>query len=214
MAIEFAIEIAFKEALKYLNKANKNAKDDVEYCKNYLKAAQSAVIGLEKECDQILVQSKNIDLSDPEKVSKLLIRIDEYLNVDQLRPILKIALTGLNKCHKALQENSERFLQWPWKKEIRQEAVSDFMILLNDLNSYLDDLEVVYLQYRNSGTGILVQELNQIKDYLLHDRLYEIVQNELFDFVNEVQKHRDKKRMLEDTSRIEDTINDLLRAFR
>lgn len=211
---EYALKVACTEALNFLHKASQYAKEDVEYCKNYLKAAQSAVIGLEKECDQILVQSRNIDLNLPEEVTELRIRIDEYLFVDYLRPILNIAVKGLEKCHKALQESADRFWQWPWVKEERQIAISDFTMLLDDLKKYLDDLDKDHLIHRKAGTGVLVWELNEIKNYLNDNRPRQLVQKELIDFINEIQNHRDKKKLLEDTSRIESTINDLIRAFR
>lgn len=209
----FPLETATTKAFEYLEKANQYAKEDAECCKNYLKAVQSAVRGLEEECDQILIQSRHINLEQPEEVRQLSIRIDQYLLVDRLRLALQTALTGLEDYRKTLQDNAERFLQWPWRKEKKQKAIQKFTELLIRLNLYLEALGQEHLKHRNSGTGVFVQQLIQIR-YYLDSEPNKNLQKEFFDYVNKVLQHRDKKKLLDDTSKIEKTVNALLFAFR
>jgi len=107
-------------AQNHINKAKKFEKDDAESCKNYLEAARIAVIGFEKECDQILVQAENCDLNKPEKVENLRLRIDNYLHVDSLRFELNDAVGGLKDCREGLQQNVDKYIQWPWVKKNRR----------------------------------------------------------------------------------------------
>lgn len=210
-----ALKEATRMAQDYISKAEQLALEDVQCCQNYLRAAQVAIIGLETEYDQILVQAEICELDQLEQVKKLHERIREYLTVDKLRPELLKAVAGLDECSKALQKDAHRFLQWPWIRSNRRTAVTDFATLLQQLVQYLKDLDGRGLAYRPAGTGVAQASLHAILDHLNQRKPFD--QSSTRDFsllINSIQQDRTKDHLLDSTEQIERIINRLLLAFR
>ena len=210
-----ALKEATRLAQDYIGKAEKLALEDVERCQNYLRAAQVAIIGLETEYDQIIVQAEICELDQPEQVRQLRERIREYLMVDKLRPELQKAVAGLDECRKALQKDANRFLQWPWTKKNRQVAVTEFADLLQQLVQYLKELDSRDLEYRQAGTGVAQASLHAIMGWLSYGAPTDQSRSKGFSqLINSIQQDRTKDRLLDSTERIERIINRLLLAFR
>jgi hypothetical protein len=195
-------------AVRYVEKARQYAVEDVQRCQNYLMAAGAAIKGLEKEYDQILVQAKHCQVDQPEQVRDLQVRIDNYLTVDELRPELFKAITGLEEYQVVMQRRAERFLQWPWAKANRREAITEFVTLLQSLRDYFAALDEITSP--GGPTGVGASSLLRIAGYLQAQPS----QEGLVQLVSEMQADRTKAGLMEYTSRIERTINVLLKAFR
>ena len=80
-----ALDRAFSAAERYISNARAIKKGNVAACIEYLRAAQSAITGLETETDEILVEAKLVSQFYWEKRSALYQRIEEYLNRERLR---------------------------------------------------------------------------------------------------------------------------------
>ncbi len=154
-------------------------------------------------------------MNKPEKVEILRLRIDDYLHVDSLRFELNDAVGGLKDCREGLQQNVDKYIQWPWVKKNRREAIAKFASLLEELENYLTRLDM-HLEYRTTGTGACVQELWQIQEYLNSEQNKDILKKEIVQFVKEARQNKggDRKDVMEITSRIENITHKLNRAFR
>jgi len=124
----------------YLKEAKQYTKEDVRACQANLKAANDAIVALEAEYDLILVQAKIADLDKDDEVDRLSGHIESFLTVDKLRPLLQEAVSELKGCHDSLLKHADRFLQWPWKVDDREDAVNEFTVLLEKLDRYLTEL--------------------------------------------------------------------------
>jgi hypothetical protein len=210
-----ALETAVQAAQNYIKKAEEYSLQDVQRVQNYLQAAHVAITGLEREYDQILVQAKYCQLDQQDQVRELNTRIDNYLTVDKLRPELLKAVTGLSSCRVELQKHADRFLQWPWRRVDRREAVTLFVGLLHELEQYVLKLEEQGLQYRPAGTGVAVASLMEIKRVLNAGKLsYGQKPESLVQVVSTIQEDRSKDHLLDFTVKIQQTIDELITAFR
>ena len=160
-----------------------NTKKKILKSVNYLEIAKEAINGLGKEVEEINQQARYVNLNHSEKVFQLRYRIDEYLHIDKLRPNLIDAIGGLKGIKGALQDHSERFWQLPGVKENKKEAVSTYVTLLKELEEYLTRLDTSFIQYRATGTGLGVMELNNIKRFLVDERPKDIVKKELIEYI-------------------------------
>jgi len=201
----------------YLKEAGQYAKEDVRSCQGYLNAANEAIVALEAEHDLILVQAQSLDLDQHDKVKQLYDRIEAYLTVDKLRPLLQEAVSQLKGCREALVKHSDRVLQWPWKKDDRQQAVKEFSSTLESLTAYLTELDRDGVRRYQSGVG--VTSLVKIQETL---RRYEAQKNvegtadgtEFFQLVREIQERRSKGYLMESIDEIQRIIHRLIQAFR
>ena len=203
----------------HLKEAEQYAKEDVRSCQGYLKAASAAIVALEAEYDQILVQAKITDLNQGDEVKQLYGRIETYLTVDKLRPMLQEALSGLKGCREALEKNADRFLQWPWKKDDRQQAIKEFTSLLGNLDLYLTELGKTgfgNLKYISGvGATALVRVQNYLRDYQAQQKLQGVPdQADFFELIHEIQKDRTKDYLMNRIDHIENIIHKLIQAFR
>jgi hypothetical protein len=215
LAAGYAIRIASELVRSYLSKAESFAIEDARHCQNYLLAAQVAIWGLEKEYDQILVQAEVCDLHDPEQVRRLRERILNYLSVDDVRLQLDKAITGLETCRAALQENIDRWFQWPPTRKNRQEVLADFDRLFSELERYLRDLKVQGLEFRPSWTGVGIQPQWEMLENLPPKRpIDESTQERFSDIIERARQDRTKDRLLNFTEGIERSSNKLLQTFR
>ena len=110
-----ALEKALTAAERCISNAQAIKKANVSACVEYLRAAQSAITGLEDEADEILIEAKLVSQFYWEKRIALYERIERYLNRDRLRPLLDQAMQGLrparglpNVIHRAFSEEPRR----------------------------------------------------------------------------------------------------------
>jgi len=211
----FSLDLAVQAAKNHIETAKQYTVQDIEFCRNYLEAARIAINGLEMEYDQILVQAKYTNLEQSEQIANLIQRLESYLRIDKLRPELLRATTGLDDCQKELENESQKFLQWPWKKNNREKAVKDFTFILKDLKQYLEDLDGAAFEHRVAGSGVGVVSLNRLLDRLKYISLEPLSgRSNFIQLVNEIEQDRTKDNLLSYTVRIEQSIQKLLRAFR
>ena len=209
-----ALTAAVEAARDYSEKAEQEGIEDVERVQNYLRAAHVAIIGLEREYDQILVQAKYCELDDPDEVKALKERIDKYLTVDELRPELIRAVKGAADWHVELAKNADRFLQLPGVKRGRKRSVAGFGELINTLQKYTIELEKNGLQFRPAGTGVAVESLENIKQHLDFARLDQGHPKDLIEIVASAQADRTKDGLKDFTEKIQGTLDELIAAFR
>ena len=203
-------------ASEYIEKAREYKEHDIRACEYYLEAARTAIDGLEAEYDQILVQAKHCDLGHPEQIKTLRERTDTYLKVDLLRPKLQDAVIGLGLCRKALQKSTEGFHLWFWPplQERREDAIAEFDKLLQDLEKYLEDLNVHGLKDLRSGTGVGAQTLLEIETYLDCRPQGNIDPYGLARLVSTFQRDPSKDHLMDYIRRIRETTHHLRDAFR
>jgi hypothetical protein len=202
-----AAETAYQLARVALKQADEAQKDDLRRLEGYVEAAQAAVLGLAQEREQILVEARGNDLSHGSR-QELRRRIDRYLHTNLLRPQLETAKTGLLECATTFENRAGRFLQWPWKRVDRQEAVRAFRSDLASLVGFLDDLGD-RLKYEGPS-GIGVEELEQ---------LYELLGSESSsgDQVESLitdARARGNRRWADQVARLTEQVERLRRAFR
>jgi hypothetical protein len=177
MAIETALVAIGKIGLstavdlgrKQLEAAEQEGRRNAAACIHYLTAASLAIRGLEDEYDEILVQARGTDWTKPADVRGLKTRIDHYMSVDQLRPILLDALTGIESCRNALQRDADSF--WSFhKREERQDAIAHTV----NVTEALDDYHQLLFEFqrtelddnRGHHSGVGIRWLVDINDAL------------------------------------------------
>lgn len=227
VVIETIIETTVKALGEKINEAEGFAREDVKRCKIYLEAAQAAIQGLENEYDAILNQAEICRLDQRDQIQSLRGRIRDYLYLDRFRAVLWDVHAGLRGCRAALQENNERLLIFPWIRERRQEVIADFVRTLETLERYIDDLQNNYLRHREKiPTGVGVYWLNRVDEQLSDaENLYykpippttdqlANIRNDLGNRINEARQDRNRDGLKISTTRIRETIEKLIRAFR
>jgi hypothetical protein len=165
-ALETALERALLAAEDHLKKANAIKSANIAACVEYLRAAQSAISGLEDEVDEILIEAKMVARFYWEKRDVLYERIDRYLNRDRLRPLLDQAIQGITSCHKFAERDARGFFQ----RAEREEVISEVTRLLGELADYLKSLGGAMAYDREnyaSPSGINMPELLRIQELLL-----------------------------------------------
>ncbi len=168
LPMKTAIEVAISLARNHLHDASKVGKANVLACQEYLRAAQAAVTGLEREVDEILIEAKSVARTywSTERREALLVRIDTYLNVDRLRPLLGEAIDGIDKCRNhALDDALSFFLGTKLKKD----ACNDLTEVLGNLGGHLRSLSsAMTLDRRNYAgpSGIDAPVLMELHDTL------------------------------------------------
>jgi hypothetical protein len=160
-ALEKALAIAGESLAKAVavNKAN------VAACLHYLRAAQAAVMGLEEELDEILIQAKAVARFRWDERAIAFERIDRYLNRDRLRPILDQSLHGLLACRAQMEKDANGF----FARQEKAELVSSISDALDDLFRYLRSLSgaMGYTRENYAGSsGINMPELIAIQRLL------------------------------------------------
>jgi len=185
--VKFPLEIALEEIEKQREKITKYEKDDVEACKLYMAMAKTAIDGLVKEAQSIMLQARSIDNKNPQEIDILYERINKYLYTDNLRPALNDSISGLNGISDAMITHANRPLQWPWIKRIRQGSVENFQNLLQQLTDFLQGLQSKYLP---GGSGMLVSDLYEIMRIVDNIREKKVEYSELAVFIESSEKDR------------------------
>lgn len=194
MFVTTALERALVLAEKHLLRARAVKSANIEACIEYLRAAQSAINGLENEVDEILIRAKIVaqffwDVRTER--ADLYERIERYLNRDQLRPLLDQAVQGITSCHKFANDDPVGFFLRPERSVV----VSEVKRLLNDLSSYLAGLSGVMTLDRVNyvgPSGINMNELLVVQEFLLFRSDFNDAQQgtELAQVVKEFQDRR------------------------
>lgn len=170
-ALGTALERAFALAQDHLSKAKAVKGANIAACVEYLRAAQSAITGLEEEVDEILIEAKMVARfywDSRDKRAALYGRIDRYLNRDRLRPLLDQAIQGVTACHKFAERDSKGFFQ----RAEKAAAVVEVLQLLRELTGYLASLGGTMTYSREdytSPSGINMPELLEIQRLLLSE---------------------------------------------
>jgi hypothetical protein len=191
-ALGTALERALSVAEDHLKKAHAVKTANIAACIEYLRAAQSAITGLEDEVDEILVEAKLVARFYWDKRVALYERIDRYLNRDRLRPLLGQAIQGITSCHKFVERDSRGFFQ----RAEKAEAVAEVTRLLGELSNYLGSLGGTMAYTREnyaSASGINMPELLRIQQLLLSQSGSTDDQRDqttLADLVEEIQSRR------------------------
>ncbi len=105
-----ALEKAVSSGAQHLDEARKEVAEAKKYnaasCVRYLAAARTAVLALEDEVDEILIEAGFVARYDWARRSELHRRLERYLRRDQLRPILDGALHGIRECFEVASRDS------------------------------------------------------------------------------------------------------------
>ncbi|MGC1294700.1 MAG: hypothetical protein WA869_06645 [Alloacidobacterium sp.] len=168
-----ALEKAVSMGSRYLDDARKEVrqaeKNNVASCIKFLEAARAAVLGLEDELDEILIEAGMVARYEWECRSELFARIHNYLNRDRLRPILDGSLQGVSACYKFAAQDADGFFQRRHRRMQKAESVNDLLRLFGALSDYLKSLSATMTLDRVNyvgPSGINIQELLDLEKYL------------------------------------------------
>ena len=164
-ALGTAMARALTAAEDHLSKARAVKSDNIAACVEYLRAAQSAITGLEDEVDEILIEAKMVAQFYWEKRAALYERLDRYLNRDHLRPLLDQAIKEITACHEFAKSDSNGFFQ----RAEKVEALAEVQRLLSELSNYLASLngQMNYSRKIYAGpSGMNMSELLDIQELL------------------------------------------------
>jgi hypothetical protein len=160
-----ALKYSFEELKARVNKA-REAPSEALVCKDYFDIAKDALRALEREVDEILIETEYCDTSNKEEVRLLCKRIDEYLYISRIIFVLQDAVYGIETCQKALAENQDAFFaKIPYLTEDirRKEAVEELENVLPNLRKCIDTIIDPGLSWF-PGTGLRAGDLNDIKN--------------------------------------------------
>jgi hypothetical protein len=168
-----ALEKAVSAGVQYLDEARKEVakakKHNVVSCVRFLAAARTAVLALEDELDEILIEAGFVARYDWARRSELHSRIERYLKRERLRPILDGALQGVRACFKFATQDANGFFQRSARREQKSEALKALLDLFRSLSDYLNSLSqtMTYDRVNYMGpSGIGVKELLTLETYL------------------------------------------------
>lgn len=215
IGVDFVVNETVKSIRDHLNKAEKSKANTVERCTNYLEAVRAAINGLVVIYDEILVNTENCNLDDPQQVAELRKDIKQYVHIDRIRPELRQAVRGISNCHDQIDKIASERIQLPKIRKQREEVVKKIRHLLRNLAKQISKLESHGLQHIPAGTGIGIYSLNRIMGYLegYHNEQSIYDSQNLIELVNKIRNERVKDELWIVTDQIVDTINDLYGAF-
>jgi hypothetical protein len=152
LPLKTAIETAIMLVENHLRDAAKVGKANVVACGEYLRAAQAAITGLEREVDEILIEAKSVARTywSPERRDALLVRIDTYLNADRLRPLLGQAVDGIDSCHDHALKDAHSFVLGT---NLKKDACGDLAKVLVSLAQHLRSLSAAMALDRRNYAG-------------------------------------------------------------
>lgn len=117
----------------------------------YLEVAQAAVSALGLERQRILSEVRRCDVGEPQQLKSLWVRLDRYLNQDNIRPLLIKAVAGMNACRVPIEKEAKS--AW-WRRQDKRSAVADFSEMLSKLEYELQMLSSNFLPGSPSGMGV------------------------------------------------------------
>lgn len=218
--VKTALRSAATATEHYLNAADRITERNIHACRSYLRAAQSAIEGLEREADEILIEAKSVTemLWTDDTRAALRRRIDTYLHVDVVRLQLARAVAGIDACHGRAVRDATSWLRGSADKK---RASDNLLESFGALKSYLESLHSTlgYSVENNVGpSGVLVPILLELRK-LLEPARHETPtaeqerQQRVRGLASEAQvmRRRNGLRIAENASR---TIQELSMAFR
>lgn len=199
-------------SLKY---AQERARNNVEALKAFSDAARDAIIALEAEYDDILVDAEFCDLRSGDQITSLQQRIAHYLRVDLVLPHLESAAQGLRRMRNLLQDDAQGFFKELWYPD-RLAAVAGLTNAVESLENYIYKLEHK-LDHKPDGrtTGVGMDNLFQISCILqrakqTHDQ---VKADTLESLVKHIRRSRSKDGLVLSRDSIEKAYFDILCAF-
>lgn len=176
-----ALEKAVSSGAQHLDEARKEVAEAKKYnaasCVRYLAAARTAVLALEDEVDEILIEAGFVARYDWARRSELHRRLERYLRRDQLRPILDGALHGIRECFEVASRDASGFFQLQSRREEKSAAVEALLELFGSLSDYLKSLSQTMTYDKvnyASPSGIGVEELLTLERYLDDSQVVEM----------------------------------------
>ena len=205
--------------LKLIDLVKKVKEDDPVELKivTYLQVAQAAIRRLGKERQGILSEAAGCDVQDHKQVKALLERIRVYLQEDNARESLKIAVAGLMGCSPDIENAAYGRLKW--RKRDKQKAVQSFSCSLRALSEAVRNLEYnFHREYSGQGLHTLLPVYDLVKRIdgdLRKNRMSDADSDEeiLGEFVREALRDPAHGEWINQTSQIETLIVELQSAF-
>lgn len=117
---------------------------------SYLQVAQVAIRELGQERQGILSDASGCDIQDKAQVEALSERMRVYLQEDNVRDPLQMAIAGLGGCRGDIERAAQGL---KWRKRNKQKAVEAFLSTLNDLNAQAQNLVYDFFP-EYSGQGL------------------------------------------------------------
>ncbi|VAW76854.1 hypothetical protein MNBD_GAMMA12-2595 [hydrothermal vent metagenome] len=120
--------------------------------------------------DLILSDSHIVALFDWKKREELYKRIDQYINVDRLRPMLDSALTGLKNSLYYINQDASKYFQWPGKRLRKEASAESLSALIIETTQFMESLSgaMAFSSDNYVGpSGINMEELTDIKHLLV-----------------------------------------------
>ena len=148
-----------------LEEAKKLNLENVDRCKKDLRIASDAIFALENKYTAILNEARWSDRKNSDEVKALLLSIDNYLTQEHIRPALRGALNDLGLCKTKLEKQKQKFLQWPWKKKKKGQAVDEFVKLLGELEVYYNELAAKGLALEDDPSAFNWSVVVQLRKY-------------------------------------------------
>jgi hypothetical protein len=168
-ALDRAVNLGMQHLKEASDEAKRTKKYNVASCIKFLDAARTAVLGLEDEVDEILIEGALVSRDHWQQRSDLFKRIQTYLNRDQIRPILDGALQGISACYSFAVEDTDGFLQRKEQKRQKAESVEALLELFGSLSDYLKKLNGrMKFDVNNyvGRSGIDLKELLELQEHL------------------------------------------------
>jgi len=164
-AVGTAFERCLSLAEHHFSRGQAVKSANMSACVEFLRAAQSAITGLEDEVDEILIAAKLVARFQWDRRDAVYERIERYLNRDRLSTLLGNAIEGITSCLKFAERDTEGFFSRPMREQVTKEVLR----LLGELTVYLSELRgaMSYSPENYTGvSGINVPELLQIQETL------------------------------------------------
>lgn len=202
------LKLAVTATRKFLQEAENSAHDSAKKCEKLRSAAQEAIKGLYNEPAQIIVAAQYCDLTEKKDVNALMQRIDAYLKFEELRPLLKTAIEGLEVYFNEFRKDRHYFYKLFTRFVSVDEPLDRFGSILDELTRYHKDLDEAVFENRDSGTGLLLGPLARIKAALeRRDRNAVIAACSTPDLIHEANRLNDL------TGKISTSTHELLLLF-
>jgi hypothetical protein len=193
-----------------LERAHREAVENVDRCKTDLEVASECVFKLENIYVGILNAARYCNRNDHHQVQELQTCIDNYLGQENIHFTFGRAIDDLKKYQQIMKKNSDAFMQWPWKKNDRKRAVADFGVLIGKFDEYDADLKAKGLSLSlQNPTGFGWWVLMKLRDYLSHPEDPRTPEQAFNELVKE-SAHQEGDKFVKEIKKV---VNDLTEAF-
>jgi hypothetical protein len=213
-AASATLKIAAERISSYLKSADERQSNNVNALRVYADVARDTVIALEGEYDQILVDAEFCDLQSRVEATALQQRINRYLYVDMIRPLLESSALGMRRIRNLLQNDAQGFFKELWHPD-RLAAVSQLTHAIESLESYIYQLGGQLRPGNSMKSGIGMHQLDEILQILQRSKenASEVEADALELRVKEFRRNRSKDGLVYLKDRIEKAYFDIREAF-